>query len=284
MNFANKSVILAIGAICAAFTLFSSCTKQADKVKTVSHNFVCVKADASLKPTLLEVAENYFYVTNQKMKFDFVPAGQILNSNEADSMDVTIFANESFVLPGSEAGIVDANKTVTLAYAIPCLIVPRLNPHLITSLSELINSELKIGIADSSSDVLGAFSLEILKKNNLLDKISHRLITVGPTAMDLALKVSKSEIDAAIAWTSSVNWNPESFDVVLFAPIEIPRVATITAARAIAPFDSANADRLMTYLNSDRCKEIFRKWGYLISESDVVMYAPAAVIGGSPEL
>jgi ABC-type Fe3+ transport system substrate-binding protein len=72
--------------------------------------------------------------------------------------------------------------------------------------------------------------------------------------------------------------------VVLFVPSEIPRIAVITAVPAAAPVNPANADRLMTYLNSDRCQAIFRTWGYLITEAEVTLYAPAAQIGGKPKI
>jgi len=146
------------------------------------------------------------------------------------------------------------------------LIVPRFNRNLmITSLAEMKDSKLRIGIADPQSDVLGAFTVEMLKRNNIYESINHRLILTGPSALDLTERVSKCEIDVGVAWTMSTNWNPESFDVVLLVPNEIPRVAAITAVRA------------------DRCLNIFRKWGYLINESDIHMYAPAASIGGKPE-
>jgi len=106
---------------------------------------------------------------------------------------------------------------------------------MITSLAEMKDSKLRIGIADPQSDVLGAFTVEMLKRNNIYESINHRLILTGPSALDLTERVSKCEIDVGVAWTMSTNWNPESFDVVLLVPNEIPRVAAITAVRAASP-------------------------------------------------
>jgi molybdate transport system substrate-binding protein len=207
----------------------------------------------------------------------------MLINAEADSFDVYVFSNNSIMDDARQINQVDSTGEITLAYAIPCIIVPKFNPHMITNLSDLVDSDLRIGIADPQNDVLGGFAREIFRESNIYDKIDHRLIPVGPSALDLANHVSRSKLDAAIAWTMSINWNPESFEVVLLVPSEIPRVAAITAVRAAHPTNSQNADRLMTYLNSDRCKDIFRKWGYQTLESDVDMYAPAASLGGRPE-
>lgn len=281
LAYKNLHIILIIASL--SLFLLSSCDQDRGGRSSVPSSTVLVKADTSLRPTLMEIAENYSYVTFYKIQFHFVPDGAMLNSPEKDSFDVYIFANNSTMGNARQLSMVDTTGDITLAYAIPCIIVPKFNPHMITNLSDLADQELRIGIADPKSDVLGGFALEIFHESNLHNKIEHRLIQVGPSALDLANHVSRSKLDAAIAWTMSISWNPESFEVVLLVPSEIPRVAAITAVRSANPNNADNADRLMTYLNSDRCRDIFRKWGYQTSDADVDMYAPAASIGGNPE-
>jgi molybdate transport system substrate-binding protein len=283
MRLAYKNLPIAL--IIASFSLFlfSSCSQDQGGRSRIPSSTVLVKADTSLRPTLLEMAENYSYVTFHKIQFHFVPDGDMFNSPEDDSFDVYIFGNNSTMDDARELNVVDTTGEITLAYAIPCIIVPKFNPHMITNLSDLVDHEIRIGIADPESDVLGGFALEIFQESNIYEKVNHRLIQVGPSALDLANHVSRSKLDAAISWTMSISWNPESFEVVLLVPSEIPRVAAITAIRSSNPTNAENANRLMTYLNSDRCKDIFRKWGYQTTDADVDMYAPAASIGGRPE-
>ena len=283
MRLAYKNLPIAL--MIASFSLFllSSCAQEKGGTSRIVSSTVLVKADVSLKPTLKDVAENYSYVTFHKIQFHFATAGEMLNNPETDSFDVYIFANNSTMLDARHIDMVDSTGEITLAYAIPCIVVPKFNPNMITNLSDLVDNDIRIGIADPESDVLGTFALEIFRESDIYRKIDHRLIQVGPSALDLADHVSRSKLDAAIAWTMSINWNPESFEVVLLVPSEIPRVAAITAVRSAQPTNLENADRLMTYLNSDRCKDIFRMWGYQTQESDVDMYAPAASLGGKPE-
>lgn len=282
MRLTSINKIFIFNALCAALLFLCSCSQQQSPRVSESNDEVIVRADVTLKPTLLEVAENYSYVTNFQMMLQFAPSALLLSEPAVDSVAVFIFANDHYIEEARSLNLVDSVAEIVLAHAVPSLIVPRFNPYMITNLSDLKNSRLRIGIADPQSDILGAFALEILKKNYLFDLIEPRLILAGPSALDLADCVARSELDVGIAWTMSARWNPESFDVVLLVPNEIPRVAAICAVRACTPIDSAAADRLMTYLNSDRCQNIFRNWGYLTTESDIDMYAPAAIIGGKP--
>lgn len=284
MRFAGRRVFYIVTVLCSTVLLLSSCSQKEGSKASKSSDEVRIRADVSLKPTLLEMAQNYHYVTNVWINFRFAPSASVLSDPAPDSVDVYIFGNDHYVEIARSMGQVDSTGEIVLAYAVPGVILPRFNRTImVTDLSDLNNPQLRVGIADPQSDVLGEFTVEMLKKNDLYESLSHRLILTGPSALDLADRVSKSQLDAAIAWTLAANWYPESFDIVLLLPNEVPRVAVITAVRAAAPTDSSAADRLMTYLNSDRCANIFRKWGYLISESDVHTYAPAATIGGKPE-
>lgn len=269
--------------LCATLLGFSACTQE-QKGKTItSSKNLYVKADISLKPTLRDVAQDFHYMTSITTHFQFTTASELLGGSPADSIDAYIFLNDHYVKEAFQSGIVDTSGIVTLAYTVPSMIVSKTNPVLVSNLSDLTEDQLRIGIADISTDLLGPFSIELLKKNLLYDKIDH-LVQAGPTAVDLAELVAKGELDAAICWSMAYNWTPESFEVVLLMPNEIPRIAVTTAARAAQPVDSTNANRFMDYVKTDRCRFIFRKWGYLISDSDIDAYAPAAEIGGEPRM
>ncbi|TKJ42515.1 hypothetical protein CEE37_02175 [candidate division LCP-89 bacterium B3_LCP] len=263
---------------------FISCSPEGESRNATSGgNEVFVKADISLEPALLDLAQDYQYIASVTVRFDFASAAEILNTSADDSVDVYIFPNDHLTDPAREQNLADTTAAITLAYTVPCLIVSRINPVMVSNLTDLLDEQIRIGIVDPDTDILGLFSLEIFQNANLYDEISHRLIPIEASAIVLADKVSVNELDAAICWTMAYNWNPESFEIVLLMPSEIPRVAAVTAVRAAVPADSSSADRLMTYLKSDRCLAVFRDWGYLITESDIDMYAPAAKVGGKPE-
>ena len=259
-----------------------SCSGETDSRDAQSGGEVIVKADVSLKPVLQEIAENYQRETTVPLKLQFAPSFELLADSSADSVDTYIFANDDFIESARRINLIDSTGEITLAFSVPCLLVPMFNPAMVSNLSDLKNPELRIGIPDPESDILGRFALEILRKNQLYKSVYHRLIINGPSALEMTERVAKCELDVAIGWTVCPNWNPGGIEVVLLIPSEVPRVAVICAAKAATPADSTNADNFMTYLKSDRSLHVFRKWGYMIADSDLDAYAPAAIRGGSP--
>lgn len=272
-----------VGSLIGLMLFLISCSQESNGKNPQTSPNVTVKADVSLKLVLEEIAGNYRRESQVPVNLELAPSFDLLADSSADSVDLYIFVNGNFVEAGSNAGLVDSAGEITLAYAVPCILVPKFNPFMVSNLSDLEDSKMRIGISDPASDILGRFALEIFRRNKLDKVVQHRLTIAGPSALELAERVAKNELDAAIGWTICSNWNPGGIEVVLLVPSEIPRVATVCAVKAAAPPDSVAVSHFMTYLKSDRGLQIFRKWGYLISESDLSAYAPAAVLGGSPE-
>jgi len=243
---------------------------------------VLVLADVSLKPTLEDLAARYQQETADYIRFIFAPSAAIRPDTPGDSVDVYILANSNFMFQPGDTLAADPNYRLEIAYSIPCIVVPQLNPALVSNLSDLVNPGIRLGIADPDSDILGAFALEILEKNGLLEAVEPKLIHVGPSALDLSQRIASKEMEAAIGWIVFANWAEGVNDVILLTSDEIPRIAVISAWRAAHPRDEAAAARLMTFLDNDRCAETFRHWGYMTSRADLEMYATAAQIGGDP--
>jgi len=63
--------------------MLCSCSQQQNSKATKSSNEVIVRADVTLKPTLLEVAQNYLYVSSMKIKFQFAPSASVISDPRA---------------------------------------------------------------------------------------------------------------------------------------------------------------------------------------------------------
>jgi molybdenum ABC transporter molybdate-binding protein len=239
-------------------------------------------ANISLRSTLTELLQKYQAETSIKVNVRFVPSRDIRLDNPSDSVDIYILANDYTVSTTLDTAPPDPSKKHMMGYLIPCIVVPQFNPALVTSLTDLVKHDVRVGISDPGSDVLGQFAIEILRKNKLYDRLADRLVIAAST-QDLAERVAKKELDAAIGWTLFPTWTQGGTDVVLMASTEIPRVAAICARRSQTAVDSAQAIKLMTYLGSDRATDVFRQGGYTIAKTDIEMYATVAQIGGSPE-
>jgi len=284
MKQSGKAVLLRTGIWIAGVFLFGACSQSSsgdqNAAPTPISNTVRVKADLSLKPAFFELAGYFEQENAAKVQVVYAPSLEIQPDAAGDSVDVYLLANNGYSTAPAHP---DSLARIVLAYAIPCIVVPDLNPALVTDLKFLQQSKMLIGIADPARDILGRFALEILKKNGLYDDLAPRLVPIGPSALDLADAVARGEVDAALGWTVFPNWTGGSADVILLNGVEIPRIAAVSAWRAIHPADSTNAARFMNFLQTERSLACFRKYGYLVLDSDLGMYAPVARIGGTPE-
>ncbi len=283
MNNATKSALLLMASF-GSLLLCNSCSQNGSGSGTQNKTHVYVKADLSLKPTLQEVMQYYQQETSVITHLEYVSSTNLVLDASADSIDVYLVLSGNLPDSSADTSSTAPQRVRTIAYAIPCMSVPQLNPAMIANLADLRNSNVRLGIADPELDILGAFALEILQKNDLYENLRDRLVIVGPSAVELADQVARKELEVVIGWTVFPNWTQGAADIVLLGANEIPRVADISAVRAAVPVDSASAQHLMTFLYSDRCRELFRKWGYAVSQTDLEMYAPVAEIGGAPNL
>ncbi len=284
MKHSGKAIFSKICVLVAGVILFGSCTHSSGDGRNspaiAGSNLVRVQADQSLRPVLSEIAGLYERDNSAKLSIVYAPSLQIQPDRAGDSVDVYLLANNGYPTAPENP---DSTARVILSYAIPCIVVPDLNLALVTDLKFLQQSKILVGIADPARDILGRFAVEILKKNGLYDDLAPRLVSIGPSALDLADAVARGDVDAALGWTVFPNWTGGSTDVILLNGVEIPRIAAVSAWRALSPVDSTSATRFMNYLQTEGSLECFRKYGYLILDSDLEIYAPVAQVGGVPE-
>jgi molybdate transport system substrate-binding protein len=87
-----------------------------------------------------------------------------------------------------------------------------------------------------------------------------------------------------IGWDVFSHWNPGKIETLFPKPDEIPRLAYIPAAIAAYPGDRAGAEEFLRFLASAESREIFHRTGYAVTEQEVRVHAPNAVIGGEYKL
>jgi molybdate transport system substrate-binding protein len=282
MNYATRSIFSLLAVmVCGSFFLHACSPGSQDK-GVQKTGVVSLKADETLRPALLELAQKYEQETSNKIKLKFAASMDIKLDDPTDSVDVYVLANDPVASSLLDTSTNDPSRKRTLAYAIPCIVIPGFNPAMISTLSDLTENNIRMGISDPKKDILGQFAVEILQKNRVYDKLAGRLI-IASSAQDLAERVARKNLDAAIGWANFPTWTQGGTDVVLLAASEIPRIAAISARRSNVSPDSTQAIKLMMYLGSDRALEVLRKWGYIISKTDIEQYATVAHIGGTPE-
>jgi molybdate transport system substrate-binding protein len=87
-----------------------------------------------------------------------------------------------------------------------------------------------------------------------------------------------------MGWSVFHDWDPKNIDTVYLKPEQISRLAYIPAAISTFTKEKEAAAAFMNFLASPTGQEIFRKWGYDVTETEARKYAPDAKIGGEYQI
>ena len=133
------------------------------------------------------------------------------------------------------------------------------NPQNISSLENLSNPDIKVGLGDPEGPAIGKTSQDILDKNN---------ITVNPvvsttTVNQLLTYVTSGQVDAAIVWEALTLWqdNEGKFDVIQI-PDNQNKISTIPIAVTTFTQNPDAANAFEDFVTSDEGKALWEKWGY----------------------
>ena len=242
-------------------------------------------AGAASKPALDEAGQAFEKMTGIKVYFNYGGSGTMLSQMKlSQSGDLYIPASPDYIIKAQRDGLIDANPTRIVAYLIPVIAVQHGNPKNIQSLSDLAKTGIKVAISNPEVVSLGSYSVEILDYNHLLAEVGKNIVTQAENAAKTAALISFKSVDAVIGWHVFKDWDPENIDVVYLEPEQTPRLAYIPAAISSFVKDRESAQKFIDFLLSKPGQDIFKKWGYIATESEARKFAPGAEIGGEYKL
>jgi len=198
--------------------------------------------------------------------------------------DLYFPGSPDYLVKAMERKVINRDSVREIAYLIPAINVPRSNPQSIKGLDDLAKEGVRVAIANPHSVCVGLYAVEILERSGLKGRIKPNIKTYVESCSRTANIVALRSVDAAIGWRVFEHWNPEKILTILLRGREIPRIASIPIA--ITPFSRhpRDAQRFIYFLKSDAGRDIFRKWGYIVTEAEARRFAPQARIGGRYEI
>ncbi len=217
-----------------------------------------------------------------EVEIHFGGSGKVLSDMEmAKQGDVYIPGSPDFMEKAIEDGVVYNETQVVLAYLIPAIIVKRGNPKNISSLADLANPGIRVGIAEPETVCVGLYGVEILKKAGLYERVKGNIVTRAESCSKTAAILQMDSVDAVLGWRIFEKWNPE-LEAVMLKPEEIPRIAYIPAAISVYTHNRREAERFLSFLATEG-RRIYRRHGYIVEKDVARSIAPQAVIGGMPD-
>ena len=252
-------LILAILAIIAiAFNTGAIGSNTSDEEGSIT-----IYAGAGFSGVVGELVEKFNEkYPNIKVNVKYGGSGELFSTLETQKDgDVFLPADYKYMKEAMEDGYVENSSVKNITKNVPVIIVQKGNPKNISSLEDLENESVKVGLGDPEGPAIGKSSQKILEKNNL---------TVNPTVLtttvnQLLTYVSSGQVDAAIVWEALTYWkeNEGQFDVIKI-PDNQNKISTIPIAKISFSKNPKAAQLFIDFATSDDAKEIWEKWGYVI--------------------
>jgi molybdate transport system substrate-binding protein len=237
------------------------------------------------KPPVEEAARAFEQETGIKVYANYGGSGAMLSQIElSKSGDLYIPGSQDYMAKADRKDVIDPASIKKIAYLIPVIAVQHGNPKNIQSLADLAKPGIEVGIGNPQAVCLGLYAVEILDYNNLLADVSKNIVVNAESCEKTATLISLKSVDAVIGWDVFHHWDPDKIDVVYLSPEQLPRIAYIPGAVIKFAKDSKSAQKFLDFLVSRQGQDIFKKWGYITSESDARKFAPQAEIGGEYQL
>jgi molybdate transport system substrate-binding protein len=246
---------------------------------------ISVFAGSASKPALDEAARAFEQQTGNKVYLTYGGSGTVLSQMELSKTgDLYIPGSPDYLVKAESKKITDPASTKIVAYLIPAINVQSGNPKNIQALSDLATPDIKVGIGNPTSVCVGLYAIEILDNNHLLADIYKNIITQAASCDNTAALISLKSVDAVMGWSVFHSWNPKNIDTIYLKPEQISRLAYIPAAISTFAKEKETAADFINFLVSPAGQDIFKKWGYDVTEVEARKYAPHAQVGGEYQL
>jgi molybdate transport system substrate-binding protein len=292
--FLIKPPILVFLSFMFLITWFAGCSSQpispgtssiASNTSPLSGKEISVFAGSASKPALDEAATAFGKQTGVKVFLTYGGSGTVLSQMELSKTgDLYIPGSPDYLVKSANKKITDPASARIIAYLIPAINVQPGNPLNIQSLSDLAKPGAKVGIGNPTTVCVGLYAVEILDRNNLLADVYQNIVTQAASCDNTATLISLKSVDAVMGWSVFHAWDPQNIETVYLKPEQISRIAYIPAAISTFVKEREAASAFIDYLVSPAGEEIFKKWGYDVTESEARKYAPNAKIGGEYQL
>jgi molybdate transport system substrate-binding protein len=237
------------------------------------------------KPPMDEAAKAFESLTGAKVYLTYGGSGTVLSQMElSQTGDLYIPGSPDYLEKANAKQVTDPTTMKIVAYLVPAICVQPGNPKNIRSLADLARPDVTVGIGNPATVCVGLYAVEILESNHLLNEVYKNVVTQAASCANTAALISLKSVDAILGWSVFHSWEPENIEAVYLQPEQLPRLAYIPAAISTFSQEKEAAGAFIDFLTSPAGQDIFRKWGYDVTEEEVRKYAPGAKIGGDYQL
>ena len=241
-----------------------SCTEDDDKL--------LIFAGSVSKPATEEFAEIFENETGIKTEIIFGGSGfvlsQMIMSNKGD---IYFPGSSDYMEIAKQKDIVFEETEHAICYLVPAINVKKGNPKGIKSLKDLLRNDVRIAIANPDGVCVGIYAVEIIESNlseEERDLFQKKLLNYTGSCSNTATVITLETVDAVIGWRVFQNWENTDIETITFDKSEIVRIGFMPIAISKLSKKRENAEKFIESMNSKKGKEIFKKYGYFVSQQE----------------
>ncbi len=263
-----------------AILAFASCSAQEHR-KAEQEQSITVFCGSASKPAMEKIARIFEKETNIKVNLIFGGSGTLLSQIELSKQgEIYVPGSPDYIEIGKSKKLLIEDSDRSVSYLVPAIITPKGNPANIQSLEDLTKPGIRVGIGNPETVCLGLYSIELLEKNGLMEKVMGNVVTFGASCSKTANLAAMNQLDAILGWRVFHHWNPDRMDVVSISPEKIPRISYIPISVPIYTKNISLSNRFIDFVLSPKGQSVYEQLGYIARENAAKPFAPDASIGG----
>lgn len=272
----KKSILAFCLLACAISALVvCGCTDKAATVHTVKdldpvvseqpkNPQLLVYCAAGMKEPMEEIAELYQKETGTVIEYTHGNAAQLLSQIELlQSGDAYMPGARPYIQTAIDKGYV--NRSVDVVYHVMIIAVPKGNPADITTIDDLARPGVRVALGEPDGPAVGKAAKKMLERDGLWEAVNANTVVTAATVNELVVYLEMGQADATVIWEDL--FNPLTMDLVEI-PEDMGVVDVVPIGSLVFSKNPEIADDFVSFVASDRAKEIFTKHGFTTYPSE----------------
>lgn len=220
---------------------------------------------AGIRPAVEDLIEAFEPSHDVTISATYAGSGRLLGQLVSSRVGDLFMPGSAFYVDQAIAkGLADPNTSTTVAYFVPVIVVQKGNPLGVTSLGDLAEKSLRLGLGDERAVAVGRQARRLFEKNDIAyDLIEKNAVYRSGTVNELGVAMQMKNIDVAIMWDANARQFSEALEIV-----DIPLDRNLVAAIPIVALKFSRypdrAREFIRFATSSEGAEILRQHNYTV--------------------